>query len=161
MARMKSARKAAKKDKKGDSTLLAANRHASHQYELLKRYEAGIVLLGPEVKSAREGKVSLREAYARISPFFHAEKINEPMLMIHGEKDSNSGTYPIQSERMYHAIKGNGGKARLVFLLHDVEGFKHRELAGMLDLSEGTSKSQLFRARKMLREFIGQSPRGA
>jgi RNA polymerase sigma-70 factor (ECF subfamily) len=52
-------------------------------------------------------------------------------------------------------------RARLVFLLHDVEGFKHRELAGMLDLSEGTSKSQLFRARKLLREFIGQTPRGA
>ena len=69
MARMKSARKAAqsgKKGKKGDDTLLAANRNASHQYELLKRYEAGIVLLGPEVKSARDGKVSLREAYARI-----------------------------------------------------------------------------------------------
>jgi DNA-directed RNA polymerase specialized sigma24 family protein len=50
--------------------------------------------------------------------------------------------------------------ARLVFLLHDVEGFKHREMAGMLDLSEGTTKSQLFRARKMLREFMGQPPRG-
>jgi len=52
-------------------------------------------------------------------------------------------------------------KARLVFLLHDVEGFKHREMAGMLDLSEGTTKSQLFRARKMLREYIGRAPRGA
>jgi len=51
-------------------------------------------------------------------------------------------------------------KARLVFLLHDVEGFKHRELSGMLDLSEGTTKSQLFRARKMLREFINRAPRG-
>jgi RNA polymerase sigma-70 factor (ECF subfamily) len=51
-------------------------------------------------------------------------------------------------------------RARLVFLLHDVEGFKHREMAGMLDLSEGTTKSQLFRARKMLREFMGQTPRG-
>ena len=51
-------------------------------------------------------------------------------------------------------------RARLVFLLHDVEGFKHREMAGMLDLTEGTTKSQLFRARKMLREFIGRTPRG-
>jgi RNA polymerase sigma-70 factor (ECF subfamily) len=47
-------------------------------------------------------------------------------------------------------------KARLVFVLHDVEGFKHRELGEMLDLSEGTTKSQLFRARRMLRDFMGR-----
>jgi len=52
-------------------------------------------------------------------------------------------------------------KARLIFLLHDVEGFKHRELTEMLDVTEGTTKSQLFRARKMLREFIDRAPRGA
>lgn len=52
-------------------------------------------------------------------------------------------------------------KARLVFLLHDVEGFKHREMTEMLDIKEGTTKSQLFRARKMLREFMGPAPRGA
>jgi RNA polymerase sigma-70 factor (ECF subfamily) len=45
-------------------------------------------------------------------------------------------------------------KARLVFLLHDVEGLKHRELAGLLELNVGTSKSQLFRARRMLRSFL-------
>jgi dipeptidyl aminopeptidase/acylaminoacyl peptidase len=78
------------------------------------------------------------EAYARISPFFHADKINEPMLMIHGRKDSNSGTYPIQSERMYHAIKGNGGKARLVMLPEESHGYRAREsvlptLAEMID----------------------------
>jgi len=47
-------------------------------------------------------------------------------------------------------------KARLVFLLHDVEGFKHRELGEMLSLTEGTTKSQLFRARRMLRGFMGR-----
>lgn len=52
-------------------------------------------------------------------------------------------------------------RARLVFLLHDVEGFKHREMTGMLGLNEGTTKSQLFRARKMLREFMNRTPRGA
>ena len=67
------------------------------------------------------------DSYARISPFFHADKINEPMLMIHGRKDSNSGTYPIQSERMYHAIKGNGGKARLVMLPEESHGYRARE----------------------------------
>jgi RNA polymerase sigma-70 factor (ECF subfamily) len=52
-------------------------------------------------------------------------------------------------------------KARLVFVLHDVEGFKHREMTEMLGLSEGTTKSQLFRARRMLRQFMSRAPRGA
>ena len=77
-------------------------------------------------------------SYAAISPFFHADKINEPLLMIHGKKDSNSGTYPIQSERMYHAIKGNGGSARLVMLPEESHGYSAREsvlhtLAEMID----------------------------
>jgi RNA polymerase sigma-70 factor (ECF subfamily) len=49
-------------------------------------------------------------------------------------------------------------RARTVFVLHDVEGFKHREVAEMLEISEGTSKSQLFRAREMLRHEL--SPQG-
>lgn len=51
-------------------------------------------------------------------------------------------------------------RARLVFLLHDVEGFKHREVAELLQISEGTSKSQLFRAREMLREMLGLEEEG-
>jgi SsrA-binding protein len=58
---------AKKKKGGGDSPILASNRSASHQYHLEKRIEAGIVLLGPEVKSARAGKINLKEAYARIS----------------------------------------------------------------------------------------------
>ena len=57
----------------------------------------------------------------------HAHKINEPMLMIHGEVDNNSGTFPMQSERMYQAIKGNGGTARLVMLPHESHGYRARE----------------------------------
>ena len=57
----------------------------------------------------------------------HADKIGEPMLMIHGEKDNNSGTFPIQSERMYHAVKGHGGTARLVMLPHESHGYRARE----------------------------------
>lgn len=67
------------------------------------------------------------EAYARVSPFFHAEKIDEPILMLHGEKDSNSGTFPMQSERLFAAIKGNGGHARLVILPHEDHGYRARE----------------------------------
>ncbi len=50
-------------------------------------------------------------------------------------------------------------KARMVFVLHDVEGFKHRELGEMLGISDGTSKSQLSRARQMLRGFVDEPRR--
>ncbi len=67
------------------------------------------------------------EIYYTMSPFMHADKINEPLLMIHGEADNNSGTFPIQSERMYEAINGLGGKARLVMLPHESHGYAARE----------------------------------
>lgn len=63
------------------------------------------------------------DMYAKVSPFFHADKIKEPILMIHGEIDNNTGTYPIQSERMYAAIRGNGGTARLVMLPLESHGY--------------------------------------
>ena len=89
-------------------------------------------------QSERRTLWEARDTYAAISPFFHAEKIDEPLLMIHGQRDSNSGTYPIQSERMYHAIKGNGGTARLVMLPEEDHGYRAREsvlhtLAEMFD----------------------------
>jgi len=67
------------------------------------------------------------EVYFGISPFMHADKINEPLLMIHGEADNNSGTFPIQSERLFQAIKGNGGTARLVMLPNESHGYRSRE----------------------------------
>ena len=67
------------------------------------------------------------EMYIKVSPFMNAQKINEPMLMIHGEADDNMGTFPIQSERMYHAIKGHGGTVRLVMLPFEAHGYAGRE----------------------------------
>ncbi|HJS74081.1 MAG TPA: prolyl oligopeptidase family serine peptidase, partial [Vicinamibacteria bacterium] len=67
------------------------------------------------------------EVYFRMSPFMHADKINEPILLIHGEADNNSGTFPIQSQRLFHALKGHGAKARLVFLPHESHGYRGRE----------------------------------
>lgn len=67
------------------------------------------------------------ETYYELSPFMAANKINEPMLLIHGEKDNNSGTFPQQSERMFAAIKGTGGTARLVMLPHESHGYTGRE----------------------------------
>lgn len=70
------------------------------------------------------------EVYYTMSPFMHADKVNEPLLMIHGEADNNSGTFPLQSERMYQAINGLGGKARLVMLPHESHGYRARESIG-------------------------------
>ena len=67
------------------------------------------------------------ELYLKVSPFMVAQKINEPMLMIHGEADDNTGTFPIQSERMYQAMKGNGATVRLVMLPHEAHGYAGRE----------------------------------
>jgi dipeptidyl aminopeptidase/acylaminoacyl peptidase len=65
--------------------------------------------------------------YARMSPFWHAHAINEPILLIHGEADNNSGTYPIQSERLYMALKGHGATVRYVTLPHESHGYAARE----------------------------------
>jgi len=65
--------------------------------------------------------------YSSMSPFFHADKIDEPLLLVHGEVDNNSGTFPIQSARMYMALKGHGGTVRYVTLPHESHGYVARE----------------------------------
>ncbi|MEM9918127.1 MAG: prolyl oligopeptidase family serine peptidase [Bacteroidota bacterium] len=67
------------------------------------------------------------ETYFKMSPFMHADKIKEPLLLIHGEADNNSGTYPMQSERFYAAMKGHGATVRLVMLPHESHGYRARE----------------------------------
>jgi dipeptidyl aminopeptidase/acylaminoacyl peptidase len=65
--------------------------------------------------------------YEEISPFLYADKIKAPLLLIHGEADDNDGTFPIQSERMYEAVRGNGGIARMVFLPYEAHGYRGKE----------------------------------
>ena len=67
------------------------------------------------------------EIYFKVSPFMHAHKINEPILLIHGEADNNSGTFPIQSRRLYHALKGHGATVRLVMLPNESHGYRAKE----------------------------------
>lgn len=67
------------------------------------------------------------ETYMTMSPFMHADKIKKPLLLIHGEEDNNTGTFTQQSERMYSAIKGHGGIAKLVVLPHESHGYSARE----------------------------------
>jgi dipeptidyl aminopeptidase/acylaminoacyl peptidase len=65
--------------------------------------------------------------YSTMSPFNFADKIKTPILLIHGVKDDNSGTFPVQSERMFAAIKGNGGTVRYVQLPLEPHGYTARE----------------------------------
>jgi dipeptidyl aminopeptidase/acylaminoacyl peptidase len=67
------------------------------------------------------------EIYEQMSPFFFAHKILDPILLIHGEADNNSGTFPIQSERFYMALKGNGKTVRYVTLPLEAHGYAARE----------------------------------
>ena len=67
------------------------------------------------------------EIYNGMSPFSHADKIKTPILLIHGEADNNPGTFPIQSERLYNAIKGHGGTTRLVILPYESHGYAAKE----------------------------------
>ena len=67
------------------------------------------------------------ELYFNMAPFMHAEKVKDPMLLIHGQADNNSGTFPIQSERYYAALKGHGATVRLVLLPLESHGYSTRE----------------------------------
>jgi dipeptidyl aminopeptidase/acylaminoacyl peptidase len=67
------------------------------------------------------------DTYINMSPFTHAHRIKAPILIIHGQIDNNSGTFPMQSERLFHAINGHGGTARLVMLPFEGHGYRARE----------------------------------
>ncbi len=67
------------------------------------------------------------QVYLQMSPFAHADKVNEPILLIHGADDDNQGTWPMQSQRFYAAIKGHGGTARLCMLPHEAHGYRGRQ----------------------------------
>lgn len=93
------------------------------------------------------------ETYYRLSPFMAADKIKEPILFIHGQNDSNPGTFPEQSERMFAAVKGTGGTARLVMLPHEDHGYRGREsvlhtLAEMIDWFDTHVKNATVPARE-------------
>ena len=62
-----------------------------------------------------------------MSPFLSADKIKGALLLVHGEADDNTGTFPIQSERMYAAVRGNSGVVRLVTLPYEAHGYRGLE----------------------------------
>ncbi len=67
------------------------------------------------------------EVYNTMSPFMHADKMKTPLLLIHGEADNNSGTYPLQSERYFNALKGLGATTRLIMLPKESHGYRAKE----------------------------------
>jgi len=89
-------------------------------------------------QSERRSYWEATRLYTEMSPFTYANAIKDPLLLIHGMADDNTGTFPIQSERLYAAIQGNGGTARLVMLPYEAHGYVGREsiettLAEMVD----------------------------
>lgn len=70
------------------------------------------------------------EIYGRMSPFNYADSVSAPILLIHGMADDNTGTYPVQSERFYAALKGNGKTARYIQLPAEAHGYRARESIG-------------------------------
>ncbi len=101
-------------------------------------------------QSERRSFWEAQDIYMNVSPFTHANKINEPLLIIHGSEDNNPGTHTMQSERLYQAIKGNGGTARLVLLPHESHGYRAKEsllhvLAEMFEWADKYGKGEAVR----------------
>ncbi|MEA2077484.1 MAG: prolyl oligopeptidase family serine peptidase [Candidatus Marinimicrobia bacterium] len=67
------------------------------------------------------------EVYYTMSPFMHADKMKTPLLLVHGEADNNAGTYPLQSQRYFNALKGLGAPVRLVMLPKESHGYRAKE----------------------------------
>jgi dipeptidyl aminopeptidase/acylaminoacyl peptidase len=78
-------------------------------------------------QSERRTLWQARDNYVKLSPVMHADKLNEPILIIHGEADQNPGTVPIQSEKLFESVRGTGGTSRLVMLPHEQHGYSSRE----------------------------------
>lgn len=83
-------------------------------------------------QSERRSLWDARDTYLKLSPFLFADRIKEPLLLIHGEADNNSGTFPMQSERLYQALAGLGGTVRYVSLPHEGHGYTARESVGQV-----------------------------
>jgi dipeptidyl aminopeptidase/acylaminoacyl peptidase len=81
-------------------------------------------------QSERRSLWEAREGYLKLSPFLYANQIKEPLLLTHGADDNNSGTFPLQSERLFQAMAGTGGNVRYVSLPHESHAYTARESVG-------------------------------
>ncbi len=78
-------------------------------------------------QSERRSLFEARDVYIQLSPTFFADQVNEPVLIIHGEDDSNPGTLTFQSQVFFEAVRGSGGTTRLVLLPYEDHGYRARE----------------------------------
>lgn len=78
-------------------------------------------------QAERRSLFEARDVYIQVSPLFFADQVNEPILIIHGDDDSNPGTRTFQSEVFYEAVRGCGGTTRLVLLPYEDHGYRGRE----------------------------------
>ena len=78
-------------------------------------------------QSERRSVWEAPEVYQKVSPFFFADKLKTPLLIVHGADDANPGTTPLQASKLYEAIRGNGGTARLVMLPHEPHWYSAME----------------------------------
>jgi dipeptidyl aminopeptidase/acylaminoacyl peptidase len=78
-------------------------------------------------QNERRSMYEAKENYLKLSPLLHADKIDEPLLIVHGEIDANPGTVPLQSEKLFEAVRGTGGTTRLLMLPHESHGYIARE----------------------------------
>lgn len=98
------------------------------------------------------------EVYYTMSPFMHADKMKTPLLLIHGEADNNSGTYPMQSTRYFNALKGLGSKVRLVMLPKESHGYRAKESILHMLWEQDQWLEKYVKNRKFLEETELESP---
>ena len=125
----------------GDRNRMAVSGHSygafmtAHLLAHTKLFKAGIARSGAYNRSLtpfgfqNEDRTYWQdpELYNRMSPFSYADKIKTPIMLVHGDMDNNTGTFPIQSERMYNAIKGHGGTVKYLSLPYESHGYQGRE----------------------------------
>ena len=125
----------------GDRNRVAAGGHSygafmtAHLLSHTKLFKAGIARSGAYNRTLTPFGFQAEDRtyweapdlYYKMSPFSYADKIKTPLLLIHGDTDDNPGTFPINSERMFAAIKGHGGTVRFVFLPYEAHGYRGKE----------------------------------
>jgi len=125
----------------GDRNRVAAGGHSygafmtAHLLSHTKLFKAGIARSGAYNRTLTPFGFQAEDRtyweapdlYFKMSPFSYADKIKTPLLLIHGDTDDNPGTFPINSERMFSAIKGHGGTVRFVFLPYEAHGYRGKE----------------------------------
>jgi len=100
------------------------------------------------------------EVYYTMSPFMHADKMKTPLLLVHGEADNNSGTYPLQSERYYNALKGLGATTRLVMFPKESHGYRAKETILHLIWEQDQWLEKYVKNRKTFLKLTKDKPKG-